>query len=223
MDKSLFSLTRPSSDSRQPSVLAILASEPQKAELRRSPLFENHQLIFAENLSHLMAQTADAFMDLLFEPDSKRIEILAKGLPSIIFVNSVIYSISAIHPDFIRINGWPGFLERSLLEAAGSENFIGKTREIFDSRIQFVKDVPGLVIPRIISMIINEAYFILDHGISSRQEIDVAMKLGTNYPLGPFEWAEKIGLEKIYSLLSALSISDGVYTPAPGLLKGLKE
>src|SRR6185312_4873776 len=110
MDSSLFSSARPSAGSRQPSALAILASEPQKAELRRSPLFEDHQLIFTDALSHLVGPKADAVLDLLFEPDTERIEILSKCLPTAIFVNSVIYPISAIHLDFVRINGWPGFL-----------------------------------------------------------------------------------------------------------------
>jgi len=73
------------------------------------------------------------------------------------------------------------------------------------------------VTPRVISMIINEAYFALDEGISSKEEIDTAMKLGTNYPYGPFEWSEKIGLKKIYDLLIALTTTNSRYKPAPRL------
>jgi 3-hydroxybutyryl-CoA dehydrogenase len=63
-------------------------------------------------------------------------------------------------------------------------------------------------------MIINEAYFALEAGVSSKKEIDIAMKLGTNYPFGPFEWSEKIGLKKIITLLDTLSVSDSRYTPS---------
>ena len=42
-------------------------------------------------------------------------------------------------------------------------------------------------------MIINEAFLALQEGVSTKEEINTAMKLGTNYPLGPFEWVEKIG------------------------------
>ncbi len=45
------------------------------------------------------------------------------------------------------------------------------------------------------------------------------MKLGTNYPFGPFEWSEIIGLRKIHDLLMALSETDKRYTPAPLLIK----
>ncbi len=65
--------------------------------------------------------------------------------------------------------------------------------------VVFVKDEPGLVSARVISMIVNEAFFALAEGVSTMEEIDVAMKLGTNYPYGPFEWLEKIGVANIYS------------------------
>ncbi len=45
------------------------------------------------------------------------------------------------------------------------------------------------------------------------------MKLGTNYPNGPFEWAEKIGIEKIYLLLQKLAEKEDRYQPAPALKK----
>lgn len=71
---------------------------------------------------------------------------------------------------------------------------------------------------RIISMIVNEAYFALGDGISTKEEIDTAMKLGTNYPYGPFEWSQKIGLKKIYALLQNLGREKERYAAAP-LLK----
>ncbi len=48
-------------------------------------------------------------------------------------------------------------------------------------------------------MIVNEAFFAFGEKISTIEEIDMAMKLGTNYPNGPFEWAEKIGIENIFN------------------------
>ena len=59
-----------------------------------------------------------------------------------------------------------------------------------------VPDEPGFIAARIIAMIINEAYYAKGEQISSEADIDIAMKLGTNYPLGPFEWARLIGLKK---------------------------
>jgi 3-hydroxybutyryl-CoA dehydrogenase len=74
-----------------------------------------------------------------------------------------------------------------------------------------------LVAAKIIAMIINEAYFALGENISTKNEIDVAMKLGTNYPYGPFEWSEKIGLKKIYALLKKLCEKDSRYNIAPAM------
>ena len=62
----------------------------------------------------------------------------------------------------------------------------------------------GFSYPRTVSMIINEAYFLLEDGGADREDIDQAMVYGVNYPLGPFQWAEKIGLKKILSLLDEL-------------------
>ena len=83
-------------------------------------------------------------------------------------------------------------------------------------------DEPGLISVRIIAMIINEAYFAIAEDVSSEKEIDIAMKLGTNYPFGPFEWGEKIGLKNIYSLLVKLSKENKKYSPAPSLEKLIK-
>jgi 3-hydroxybutyryl-CoA dehydrogenase len=74
-----------------------------------------------------------------------------------------------------------------------------------------VPDEIGFITPRVVSMIINEAFIALKEGVSTKGEIDTAMKLGTNYPYGPFEWAEKIGVEKIKSLLDKLSMQEKRY------------
>lgn len=62
----------------------------------------------------------------------------------------------------------------------------------------------GLVTPRIVAMIINEACYTLQEGTASVQDIDLGMKLGTNYPHGPFEWANAIGVARVYDILEAL-------------------
>ena len=71
----------------------------------------------------------------------------------------------------------------------------------FNKTIEWVADIPGFITPRVISMIINEAYFTLDEKVSTKEEIDTAMKLGTNYPYGPFEWGATIGLKNVYELI----------------------
>ena len=72
-------------------------------------------------------------------------------------------------------------------------------------------------------MIINEAYFTVEDHVSTKAEIDTAMKLGTNYPYGPFEWAELIGTANILALLQKLNTTDSRYQPAVLLINEVKE
>ena len=74
---------------------------------------------------------------------------------------------------------------------------------------------------RILATIINEAYYTWEEEVSTREEIDIAMKLGTNYPMGPFEWGRRIGLEKVADLLTVLSRNNSRYTPSNSLLKAV--
>jgi 3-hydroxybutyryl-CoA dehydrogenase len=78
-------------------------------------------------------------------------------------------------------------------------------------------DEIGMISPRVVSMIINEAFFAINEEVSTKEEINTAMKLGTNYPFGPFEWCDKIGLNNVKILLAELAKNDLRYTIAPAL------
>jgi 3-hydroxybutyryl-CoA dehydrogenase len=67
-----------------------------------------------------------------------------------------------------------------------------------------VADVTGMVTPRVICMIINEAYLAAGEGTASQEDIDISMRLGTSYPYGPFEWCERIGIRHVYEVLKAM-------------------
>ncbi|HAL54977.1 MAG TPA: 3-hydroxybutyryl-CoA dehydrogenase [Bacteroidetes bacterium] len=67
-----------------------------------------------------------------------------------------------------------------------------------------VQDRVGMVLPRILCQIINEAAFALQEEVASPQDIDTAMKLGTNHPFGPIEWADRIGVGQVNAVLTAL-------------------
>jgi 3-hydroxybutyryl-CoA dehydrogenase len=82
-----------------------------------------------------------------------------------------------------------------------------------------VSDGPGLVRARIVCCLINEAVSALSEGVATARDIDRAMKLGMNYPYGPFEWADYIGLDAVLGVMSGLFEEWGEdrYRPAPYL------
>jgi len=113
-----------------------------------------------------------------------------------------------ISATFFGFCGLPTFLNREVLEVTileeGSKEILNNVCRALNTKYKVVDDKAGMITPRIISMIINEAYFAIEEMVASKEDIDLAMKLGTNYPFGPFEWGEKIGLKNIYELLRAV-------------------
>jgi 3-hydroxybutyryl-CoA dehydrogenase len=125
----------------------------------------------------------------------------------------------------VGFNGLPGFFENELLEisllSVKDRDLVLKFLENLGVKAGVVEDRVGLVTPRILAMIINEAYYTVQEKTASRDDIDKAMKLGTNYPFGPFEWAKRIGLTTIYEVLRAVysDTKDERYKISPLLKK----
>ncbi len=86
--------------------------------------------------------------------------------------------------------------------------------------VVMANDFPGFITTRLGLVLINEAIYTLMEGISSKEEIDTAMKLGYNHPMGPLELADFIGLDVCLNILNRLyeGFSDSKYRPCP-LLK----
>lgn len=90
-----------------------------------------------------------------------------------------------------------------------------------DKTAILVKDSPGFVVNRILIPMINEAIFVLSEGISTATEIDEAMKLGANHPIGPLALADLIGLDTVLAIMNTLvsETGDPKYRPASLLRK----
>ena len=165
-----------------------------------------------------MEQTAgcDALLDL----DGQNAGSYPAGLPLLIASTDFTFrQFSHLPEKAARFCGWPGFAARACWEMAVRQDsdtgWLAEVMEALGKTWKLVKDEPGLVAPRILATIINEACYTLDAGVSTAEEIDMAMQLGTNYPKGPFAWGREIGFEKIAVLLDALAAENDKYKPHP--------
>ena len=157
--------------------------------------FENIELIF----------------DFVAYENYKSVNIYKDSHP-VVFLNTSTTSLKNLTQDLepliFGFCGMPTFLNREILEVViGNERQQAKLDEVCDklkTKYSVVADRVGMVTPRVICMIINEAYYTVEEGTATREDIDLAMKLGTNYPYGPFEWASRIGLKNVCQLLEAV-------------------
>jgi len=175
----------------------------------------------------------DAIFDFTISEFPENIEQYAQQKDLALFANTVMTSLAEvsylaqrpIQCNLIGFNGLSTFFNRSILEVAILEKAAGDICKDLSERIGFefviVEDRVGMVTPRVICMIINEAYYTTMEGTATKEDIDLAMKLGTNYPFGPFEWALNIGVENVFELLEALyeDTKDDRYRICPLLKK----
>ena len=157
---------------------------------------------YAEPGSSHIPLRAGAVFDFSADWTDERLSLYANIKDSTIFLNTVFTTLSNllsggnVQTPFFGFCGLPTFFNRSILEITSvnpmNTEILERTMEGLDAPFKLVKDQVGMVTPRIIAMIINEACEAFRQGVASREDIDLSMKLGTNYPFGPFEWAEKL-------------------------------
>jgi 3-hydroxybutyryl-CoA dehydrogenase len=159
-------------------------------------------------------ENADIIFDFYIGDNPEQFELYS-NLGTNIFINAPKISLAElayyqenISCNLYGFNGLPTFLNRSLLEVSCFDDkakaglpFLCKE---LATEFTITDDRVGMVTPRVIAMIINEAYFTLQEGTASIEDIDKCMKLGTNYPFGPFEWCDKIGIQNVYEVLEAI-------------------
>jgi len=194
----------------------VIGNKTQQVECAQK--FAGHNILPVSN--HLEAEAALVNADIVFDfaigRAPEQISIYQNQSKVVAFLDVTTQSLSAltrklnhqVTATLFGFCGLPTFLNRQILEVTVRQTEdLAKLSEVcakLRTDFSVVDDRVGLVTPRVIAMIINEAYFTVQEGTASREDIDLAMKLGTNYPFGPFEWCQKIGLSNVYELLDAL-------------------
>ena len=193
---------------------AILGSEDRyQAWLRRAG--DNYG--FARVQNSQSAADYDVFVDLNFDEHPERICDYCGNTRTVFLLSSVLCTpemamakaaLKYNGEQFFGINALPGFLERNILEISNpfslaTDNLIQQYNLPFDD-CEWVKSRVGMVTPRIVFMIVNEAFYTVEEGTALEADIDTAMKLGTAYPRGPFEWLQLSGINNVYCTLKAL-------------------
>ncbi|MEV5971853.1 3-hydroxyacyl-CoA dehydrogenase [Streptomyces sp. NPDC051921] len=104
--------------------------------------------------------------------------------------------------------------EETLAEAVGLFQALGK-------QVSVIGDTPGMIVARTVAMLADIAADAVDRGVASAEDVDTAMRLGVNYPVGPLEWAESIGYAGVRDLLGNLHerYPTGRYAPSLALAR----
>ncbi|WP_405448439.1 3-hydroxyacyl-CoA dehydrogenase [Streptomyces achromogenes] len=103
---------------------------------------------------------------------------------------------------------------RTLAEATGLFQALGKD-------VSVIGDVPGMIVARTVARIIDLAHDAVAKGVATEEDIDTAMRLGVNYPLGPFEWGRRLGRDFAFDILDEMHERDpsGRYAPSLALYR----
>ncbi|MFE2143576.1 3-hydroxyacyl-CoA dehydrogenase [Streptomyces sp. NPDC059456] len=142
--------------------------------------------------------------------------VLADGKTSIEFADVVYFDLALDYRGATRIalSAGEDTSERTLSEAVGLFQKLGK-------KVSVIGDVPGMIVARTVAMLIDLTADAVARGAATAEDIDTAMRLGVNYPLGPSEWHERLGRDWAYDLLHHLDerCPGGRYAPSLALFR----
>ena len=202
----------------------IVGDDPLVAEYSEIVSAFNYAIISPNKIKNLkpIAGTVSIALELSnldLDRKKKNLEALDKTLPETTAILSSSVNVSALDQSqwimmkhrLVGLAALPTLIRNSVVEVSPtvytSESAVDVARKFFISlkkEIAVVQDRVGMVLPRILCQIINEAMFAVQQDVALPKDIDTAMRLGMNYPSGPIEWGEKIGFKQVYAVLDAL-------------------
>ncbi|MBD0423632.1 3-hydroxyacyl-CoA dehydrogenase [Streptomyces sp. TRM S81-3] len=114
--------------------------------------------------------------------------VLADGQTSVEFRDVVYFDLALDYREATRIalSAAQHTSPRTLAESTGLFQALGK-------KVSVIGDVPGMIVARTVARIIDLAHDAVAKGVATEEDVDTAMRLGVNYPLGPFEWSRRLG------------------------------
>ncbi|CAN5288623.1 hypothetical protein BH09BAC1_BH09BAC1_15640 [soil metagenome] len=195
--------------------ILVLGDKRRATELvQRIP--KTHQVTHSTKINDASLPRYNIIFDLNFDDDSNNLQYYSYLRNKLIVVGAVKKQLAdavcnyhgQVKCNLIGMNTLPSFIDRDLMELSimGKESLplVENLSQTLKWPFKVVDDRVGMITPRVIMMIINEACYTLQEGTAAIKDIDQAMKLGTNYPQGPFEWADLIGIKEVYETLDAL-------------------
>ncbi|GKQ38740.1 3-hydroxyacyl-CoA dehydrogenase [Streptomyces sp. A012304] len=199
-------------------------AEPHTAEKHQPPAY-----VVAEGdlgpASELIAMIREAGIQVREEDEDHGTRLvlpgdgqlaLADGQTSVEFRDVVYFDLALDYRKATRIalSASQETSAQALSEAIGLFQALGK-------EVSVIGDVPGMIVARTVARIVDLAHDAVAKGVATEEDIDTAMRLGVNYPLGPFEWSRRLGRSWACALLDDLHQRDpsGRYAPSLALYK----
>jgi 3-hydroxybutyryl-CoA dehydrogenase len=163
----------------------------------------------------LVPKDGEAVLDLrFFDPAKKLAETPKSGM---VITNTLTHSATSVQAAAgkeVRVIGIPVLphyferqktIEYSFPHGAEKDDSLTALLSQLGKTGEQINDAIAGVFPRALAMVINEGAFAVQEGVAVPEDIDTAMKLGTNYPKGPLAWCDEIGAEAIVAVLDALA------------------
>ncbi|NUS40036.1 MAG: 3-hydroxyacyl-CoA dehydrogenase, partial [Terrabacter sp.] len=200
------------------------SAEPHTAERAASPAY-----VVAEGdlgpASELLALIREAGIPVREEDEDHGSRLvlpsggqlaLADGQTSVEFRDVVYFDLALDYRRATRIalSASQDTSPQTLTEAIGLFQALGKD-------VSVIGDIPGMIVARTVARVVDLAHDAVAKGVATEEDIDTAMRLGVNYPLGPFEWSRRLGRNWAYALLDDLHLRDpsGRYAPSLALYR----